>query len=86
MNRRTDIVTGKKEYNSAELRELKIRRNRIRRQRQLRRRIAITIAALIIIISSSLGLTSILSKAAEEPYTYKVKTYSSVMVPFGSSL
>ena len=74
------------QLSASQIRELKIRRNRIRRQRQLRRRIAITIAALIIIISSSLGLTSILSKAAEEPDTYKVKTYSSVMVPFGSSL
>jgi len=80
MKRTTDKLT------SSEIRELKIRRNRIRRQRQLRRRIVVGIAALIIILSSSLGLTSFLSKAAEAPDEYKVKTYSSVMVPFGSDL
>lgn len=69
-----------------EIRELKIRRNRIKRQRQLRRRMVIAIAAVIIIVSSSLGLTSILSKAAETPDAYKIKTYSSVMMPFGSDL
>ena len=74
------------QLNASQIRELKIKRNRIRRQRQLRRRIAIGIAAVIIILSSSLGLTSFLSKAAETPDEYKIKTYSSVMVPYGSDL
>ena len=74
------------ELSSSELRELKIRRNRIRRQRQLRRRLVIGAATLIIVACSSLGLTSFLSKAAEEPDAYKTKVYSSVMVPFGSDL
>ncbi len=77
---------NRKEMTPGEMRELKIRRNRIKRQRQLRRRIVIAIAAVIIIVSSSLGLTSILSKAAETPDEYKIKTYSSVMMPFGSDL
>ncbi len=80
MKNRTDLLS------TSEMRELKIRRNRIRRQRQLRRRIVIGIAAIIIILSSSLGLTSFLSKAAVTPDEYKVKTYSSVMVPFGSGI
>ncbi len=74
------------QLNASQIRELKIRRNRIRRQRQLRRRIVTGVAAMIIILCSSLGLTSFLSKAAETPDEYKVKTYSSVMVPFGSDL
>ncbi len=74
------------ELSRSELRELKIRRNRIKRQRQLRRRLVIGAASLIIIVCSSLGLTSFLSKAAEEPDAYKTKVYSSVMVPFGSGL
>ena len=82
----TDMKNSINQLSTSELRELKIRRNRIRRQRQLRRRVAIGIAAIIIILSSSLGLTSFLSKAAETPDEYKVKTYSSVMVPFGSGL
>ena len=76
----------KKDLNYNEMRELKIRRNHIRRQRQLRRRIVIAVAAFIIVACSSLGLTSILSKAAETPDEYKTKTYTSVMMPFGSDL
>lgn len=86
IQRRKSMNMNRKEMTPGEIRELKIRRNRIKRQRQLRRRIVIAIAAVIIIVSSSLGLTSILSKAAETPDEYKIKTYSSVMMPFGSDL
>ncbi|MCR5595891.1 MAG: hypothetical protein K6G12_08580 [Lachnospiraceae bacterium] len=75
-----------RELNPIDYMEIKIKRNRIRRQRQLRRRVAIGIATIVIIICSSLGLTSFLSKAAEEPDAYKIKTYSSVMVPYGYEL
>lgn len=76
----------KKELTRAELREKKIRQNRIRRQRQLRRRIVFTLAITILLICSTLGFTSITSKAQEAHEEVNVKCFTSVMVPYGSSL
>ena len=76
----------RREYSANELRELKIRRNRVRRQRQLRRRMVASVAALIIIVFSSFGLTTFLSRAQETPEKAMVKHYTSVMMPYGSSL
>lgn len=85
---RTITVKGEvsRALTDTEIRQMKIRRNRIRRERQLRRRMIIAAAALVIIIFSSLGLTSFLSDASEETSSNVSKVYTSVMVPYGSSL
>lgn len=75
-----------RELTNFELRELKIRRNRIRRERQLRRRIIAAIAVFIIVLFTSFGLTTILSKAQSQDEILKVKCYASVVVPYGSSV
>ena len=75
-----------RELTREELRELRKRRNRIRRARQLRRRVVIAIATFILIIASTLGITSIRSKAQSINEEIKVKQYTSVMIPYGSNL
>lgn len=72
--------------NDEELRQLRRKRNRIRRERQLRRRLVIAVAVLIIIVFSSIGLTSFLSKASEDTADAPAKVYTSIMIPYGSTL
>jgi len=74
------------EYARIQQREKIRRRNKIRRARQLRRRIVIAIATFVLIICSTLGVTSIKSKAQSATEEIKVKQYASVMIPYGSSL
>ena len=75
-----------KDLQGNELREMKIRKNRIRRQRQLRRRGVMAVCALIIIIASSMGYTSFLSRASEAGYGEQTKVYVSIMIPYGATL
>ena len=73
-------------FKANDLREEKIRRNKLRRQRQLRRRMIIAFCALIIVIASSLGYSSFMSRASEAGYEDYTKVYISVMIPYGSTL
>lgn len=77
----------KKELSRSEIREIRIRKNRIRRERQLKRRIVLVSAVIILCLCSLFGFTSFLSKAQEktdEPV--KAKCYTSIMIEYGSSL
>jgi len=74
----------RRELSREEIRELKRRRNRVKRARQLRRRVVLAIAVFIIILTSALGYTTTVSRAQEShPET---KCYTSVMIPFGSTM
>ncbi len=75
-----------KDLQRNEIREMKIRKNRIRRQRELIRRGVLAVCALIIIIASSMGYTSFLSRASEAGYGEQAKVYVSVMIPYGATL
>lgn len=76
----------RRDLTKEELRELRKRRNRIKRARQLRRRVIIALAIFVIILFSTIGYTSILSKAQSSDENIKIKQYASVMIPYGSNL
>ena len=65
-----------------------IRRRKImaRRARQLRIRLTIAISVFIIVLFSAIGMTSFMSKAQETSEEYHTKCYTSVMVPYGTTL
>ena len=69
-----------------EMSEIRIRRNKIKRARQLKIRMIMFFATFIIILGAAFGITSIVSKAQNSNDEIKVKEYTSVMVPYGSSL
>lgn len=66
-------------------REYKIRKNLIRRRKQLRRRLIAATLSAFIIFATGIGMTTIMSRAQESRTTEPVKLYTTITVEYGSN-
>ncbi len=66
--------------------ERRIRNNKIRRQRQLRRHILISVLTLCLAIAFAFGISSFQANAKASSETIEMKYYTSIIVSYGDSL
>lgn len=66
--------------------ERRIRNNKIRRQRQLRRNVMLTIFTLVLILTLSIGGFAIGSKAQDKDSVVLYKYYTNIEVKYGETL
>lgn len=75
------------QYTKAELRTLKVKRDILRRKRQIRMRLTIAaILSFVIILGTAFSLTAFRSNATAKAEPGKSKLYTSVMIEYGSTL
>ena len=67
-------------------RERRIRNNKIRRQRQLRRNIMMSIITVVLIVTFSIGGFATYSKAQDNESVILYKYYTNIEVQYGESL
>ena len=66
--------------------ERRIHNNKIRRQRQLRRNIIITLFTIILVLTFSIGCFTIASKAQDKEEIVLYKYYTNIEVQYGETL
>lgn len=66
--------------------EQRIRNNRIRRQKEIRKHLLMTIMTICLVVSFSLGIGSFLSNAGDRRSETSCKYYKSIMISSGDTL